>query len=68
MIHSTKPIDDATLLDDISGLKLPKDRVYTLKEFYEAEANNIALATLKYLAAPPPKRFDACKMAGGSTR
>jgi Fic-DOC domain mobile mystery protein B len=56
MIHSTKPIDDATSLDDISGLKLPSDKVYTLKEIYVAEANNIALATLKYLSAPPSKK------------
>lgn len=56
MIHSTKPIDDATPLDDISGLKLPSDKVYSLKEIYVAEANNIALATLKYLSAPPSKK------------
>jgi len=56
MIHSTKPIDDATPLDDISGLKLPNDKVYTLKEIYVCEANNIALATLKYLSAPPSKK------------
>lgn len=29
MIDSTKPIDDATPLDDISGLKLPKNKTYT---------------------------------------
>jgi len=56
MIDSTKPIDDATLLDDISGLKLPNDKVYSLKEIYVAEANNIALATIKYLSAPPSKK------------
>ena len=56
MIHSTKPIDDATALDDISGLMLPNDKVYTLKEIYVAEANNIALATIKYLSAPPSKK------------
>ncbi len=56
MIHSTKPIDDATPLDDISGLKLPSDKVYTIKEIYVAEANNIALATIKYLSAPPSKK------------
>lgn len=56
MIHSTKPIDDATPLDDISGLKLPNDKVYSLKEIYVHEANNIALATLKYLAAVPSKK------------
>lgn len=56
MIHSTKPIDDATPLDDISGLKLAAGKVYTLKEIYVAEANNIAKATLKYLAAPPSKK------------
>lgn len=57
MIHSTKPIDDATPLDDISGLKLPTDKVYSLKEIYIAEANNIALATIKYLSAPPSKKL-----------
>ncbi|MEA1982448.1 MAG: mobile mystery protein B [Campylobacterota bacterium] len=56
MINSTQPIDGATPLDDISGLKLPSDAVYTLREIYEAEANNIALATIKYLAAPPSKK------------
>ena len=34
MIDSTKPIDDATPLDDVSGLKLPKNKSYTLKEIY----------------------------------
>ena len=57
MIHSTEPIEGATPLDDTSGLKLPSDRVYTLRAIYEAEANNIALATIKYLAAPPPKKI-----------
>ncbi|MEK6660209.1 MAG: mobile mystery protein B [Campylobacterota bacterium] len=57
MIHSTKPIDDATPLDDVSGLKLPRNKVYSLKEIYVAEANNIALATLKYLSAPPSKKL-----------
>ena len=56
MIHSTQPIDDATPLDDISGLKLPSDKVYSLKEIYVAEANNIAQATIKYLSAPPSKK------------
>ena len=56
MIHSTKPIGDATPLDDISGLKLPSDKVYTLKEIYIAEANNIAIPTIKYLSAPPSKK------------
>ena len=57
MIHATKPIDDATPLDDISGLKLADNKVYTLREIYVAEANNIALATLKYLSAPPSKKI-----------
>jgi len=57
MIDSTKPIDDATPLDDISGLKLPNTKVYTLKEIYEAEAYNIALATLKYLSTSPSKKI-----------
>lgn len=56
MIDSTKPIDDATPLDDVSGLKLPKDKVYSLKEIYEYEAHNIAKATIKYLSAPPSKK------------
>lgn len=56
MIDATKPIDDATPLDDVSGLKLPKNKVYLLKEIYEQEALNIAKATIKYLAAPPSKR------------
>lgn len=43
-------------LDDISGLKLPKNKVYSLKEIYEKEAENIANATIKYLAAPPLKK------------
>ena len=57
MINATTPIDDATPLDDISGLKLPNNRSYTLKEIYVYEANNIALATLKYLSAPPTKKI-----------
>ncbi|MEN8147833.1 MAG: mobile mystery protein B [Campylobacterota bacterium] len=56
MIDSTKPIDDATPLDDMSGLKLPAGRSYTLKEIDVKEAENIAMAILKYLSAPPSKR------------
>ena len=56
MIDSTKPIDDATPLDDISGLKLPKNKTYTLKEIYVTEAENIADATIKYLSAIPTKK------------
>ena len=56
MIDSTKPIDDATPLDDISGLKLSKNKSYSLKEVYEAEALNIANATIKYLSATPTKK------------
>jgi len=56
VIHSTQPIDDATPLDDISGLRLPSDKVYTLREIYIAEATNIAAATIKYLSASPSKR------------
>ena len=56
MIDSTKPIDDATPLDDVSGLKLSKDKSYSLKEVYEAEALNIANATIKYLSATPTKK------------
>ena len=46
MIDSTKPIDDATPLDDTSGLKLPKNKAYSLKEIYIKEAENIADATI----------------------
>ncbi len=56
MIDSTKPIDDATPFDDISGLKLPTNKVYSLKDIYLKEAQNIANATLKYLSAPPSKK------------
>jgi hypothetical protein len=55
MIHSTKPIDATTALDNIYQEKLPRDRVYSLKEIYVAEANNIALATIKYLSVAPSK-------------
>ena len=53
MIDSTQPIDDATPLDDASGLKLSKNKSYTLKEIYVKEAENIASAVLKYLSAEP---------------
>jgi len=53
MIDSTKPIDDATPYNDLSGLKLSLNQVYTLKDIYIKEAENIALATLKYLSASP---------------
>ncbi len=56
MTNNTKPIDDATPLDDISGLKISKSKSYSLKEIYEKEALNIANATLKYLSAPPSKK------------
>ena len=55
-IDSTKPIDDATPLADISGLKLPSNKSYSLKIIYLKEAQNIANATLKYLSAPPTKK------------
>jgi len=55
MEDRTNPVDNATPLDDMSGLKLPDDKTYSLKEIYIHEANNIALATLKYLSAPPSK-------------
>jgi Fic-DOC domain mobile mystery protein B len=57
MKDSTKPIDDATPIEDISGLKLPEDKAYTIHEIYAHEAHNIALATLKYLSAPPSKKL-----------
>jgi len=56
MIDSTKRIVDATPLDDISGLKLSKNRTYPLKEIYVKEAENIADTTIKYLSAIPTKK------------
>lgn len=56
MTHSTQTIDDATALNDISGPKLPSDKVYFLREVYVAEANDITLTTIKYLSAPLSKR------------
>ena len=56
MIDSTQPIDDATPIDDTSGLKLSKNKSYTLKEIYDKEAENIANAVLKYLSAEPSKK------------
>lgn len=56
MFDGTKTLDDATLFDDISGLKLPKNKVYTIKEIYIKEAENIADATIKYLSAIPTKK------------
>ncbi|WP_226896406.1 hypothetical protein [Poseidonibacter ostreae] len=56
MIDSTKPIDDATPLDDVSGLKLSKSKSYSLKEIYIKEAENIAEAIIKYLSASPSKK------------
>jgi Fic-DOC domain mobile mystery protein B len=56
VIDSTKPMDDATPLDDISGLKLSKERVYSLQEIYIKEAENIANATIKYLSASPSRK------------
>ncbi len=56
IIDSTKPIDDATPLDDVSGLKLSQSKSYSLKEIYIKEAENIADATIKYLSAIPIKK------------
>ncbi|EDZ61175.1 cell filamentation protein Fic [Sulfurimonas gotlandica GD1] len=56
MIDSTKQIDDATPLNDMSGLKLSHSKSYTIKEIYVKEAENIANATLKYLSAQPTKK------------
>ncbi len=55
MRDSIKQIKDATPFDDISGLKLDKDRVWSLEEIYNEEAKNIAKATIKYLVKPPSK-------------
>lgn len=56
VIDSTKSIDDATPLNDISGLKLSRSKPYPLNEIYEKEAENIADATLKYLSAEPSRK------------
>ena len=56
MIDSTKPMDDATPYHDFSGLKLPKNKIYMLNDIYIKEAENIAVATLKYLSASPSKK------------
>ncbi len=56
MKNSTKPIEHATPIDDISGLKLSSSKVYTMKDIYEEEAKNILEATLKYLSAIPTKK------------
>ena len=56
MKHSTKSIDHATPVNDISGLKLSSSKVYTMKDIYEEEANNILQATLKYLSSVPTKK------------
>ncbi len=55
MSDRTRSIDGATPADDMSGLKL-SPKTYTRQEIYEAEARNIAKATLKYLSAPPGKK------------
>jgi len=56
VIDSTQPIDDATPLNDTTGLKLSKKKSYMLKEIYDKEAENIAKAVLKYLSAEPSKK------------
>ena len=56
MIDNTKSMYGATPLDDISGLKLSKSKVYSLNDIYIKEAENIANATLKYLSAQPTNR------------
>ena len=43
--------DGATPLNDLSGLK--DNAIRTVSELYEAEARNIAVASVKYLSAPP---------------
>ena len=51
------PVDATTALNDIRGLKLPVDELYSLRESYvRVEENNISLATIKYLSAAPSER------------
>jgi Fic-DOC domain mobile mystery protein B len=54
--NNTKSIDHATPINDISGLKLPSSKIYTMNDIYEKEANNILKATVKYLSAVPTKK------------
>ena len=50
-------IADATYIDDISGLKLPKTKAHTMDEIYFYEAKNITKATIKYLSIKPTKKL-----------
>jgi len=56
MKNRTHSIDHATPIDDISGLKLSSSKLYTMRDIYEEEANNILEATVKYLSAVPSKK------------
>jgi Fic-DOC domain mobile mystery protein B len=56
MKDKTKIID-ATYLDDVSGLKLLKNKAYTVEEIYFYEAKNITQATIKYLSLQPSKKL-----------
>jgi len=54
MTSGWPPIPGETPIDDISGLRLPGVR--TRSQCNHAEAENIAKAAVKYLAAPPSAR------------
>lgn len=56
MKDTTKKIEGATYVDDISGLKLDSSKQYTMQEIYLYEAKNITKATLKYLSIAPSKK------------
>jgi len=57
MKNTTKKIEGATYVDDISGLKLDTSKQYTMQEIYLYEAKNITKATLKYLSTTPSKKL-----------
>lgn len=57
MKDTTKKIEGATYVDDISGLKLDTSKQYTMQEIYLYEAKNITKATLKYLSMTPSKKL-----------
>ena len=57
MKNTTKKIEGAIYVGDISGLKLDTSEQYTMQEIYLYEAKNITKATLKYLSTTPSKKL-----------
>ncbi|VVM18999.1 hypothetical protein BSPWISOXPB_9423 [uncultured Gammaproteobacteria bacterium] len=52
-------IADATYGGDLSGLKLDKDKTYSVNEIYFFEAQNILKASLDYLGGVSNKKSDS---------